>query len=172
MDDLIIRAKSGDKEAFTKLVLESKKELYKVARAKLSNMADIEDAIQETTIKAYLKIKSLKDNSKFKFWLFKILINECNKIYRKRKVQEVSIESIENSISSENASEKEYNELLNALKDDEKILVILFYSNGYTTKEISKILNKNENTIKTKLRRIREKLKEKLKSREEGNLYG
>lgn len=169
MEELIDKAKSGDKEAFTTLILENKRELYCIAKSKLNNESDIEDAIQETVIKAYVKLKTLKDNSKFKYWIFKILINECNKVYRQRKVQEVAIDDLENNIS-DNADDlnKEYKEVMNLLKDDEKILITLFYSSGYTTKEISEFLHKNENTIKTKLRRIREKLRDKLNDGKEG----
>lgn len=169
MDELINLAKRGDKEAFTKLVLENKRELYGIAKAKLHSESDIEDAMQECVIKAYTKMKSLKDNSKFKYWIFKILINECNRIYRQKKFQEVSIESLENSASgSENSHVKEFDEIMELLNDSEKLLVMLFYGSGYSTKEISKIINTNENTIKTKLRRIREKLKIRLDERKEG----
>ena len=169
MEELINLAKSGDKDAFTTLILQNKRELYNIARSKLSSENDIEDAVQETVIKAYLKINSLKDDSKFKYWLFKILINECNKIYRQRKIQEVSIENLGDTFTNDmNDYEKVYKEIMNLLNDDEKILITLFYSSGYTTKEISKFLKKNENTVKTKLRRIREKLKVKLDDGKEG----
>lgn len=151
------------------MVLESKKELYNIARAKLHSENEIDDAVQETVIKAYIKIRTLKDNSKFRYWIFKILINECNKIYRQRKIQEVSIDNLEDNVSNVVSNyDREYKEIMSLLNDDEKILITLFYSNGYTTKEISKILNKNENTVKTKLRRIREKLKVKLDDGKEG----
>ena len=169
MEELINLAKTGNKEAFTNLILENKRELYNIARAKLHSENDIEDAVQETVIKAYIKLKSLKDNSKFKYWLFKILINECNKIYRQRKVQEISIDSLEETIAnSESNYDKEFKEIMGLLNDEEKILITLFYSNGYKLKEIYQILRKNENTVKTKLRRIKEKLKVKLENRKEG----
>ena len=169
MEELINLAKTGNREAFTNLILENKRELYNIARAKLHSENDIEDAMQETCIKAYMKIKSLKDNSKFKYWFLKILVNECNKIYRQRKVQEVSIDNLNENIPSDRTNnDREYKEIMSLLNDDEKILITLFYISGYTTKEISKILNKNENTVKTKLRRIREKLKIKLDDGKEG----
>lgn len=84
MEELIIRSKAGDAQAFTELFLIIKNDLYRIGKARLSDDNEISDAIQETMITAYMKIKKLKDNSSFKSWIFKILINECNQIYRKK----------------------------------------------------------------------------------------
>ena len=80
MEDLIEKAKKGDKESFTRLVLLVKNELYHVAKARLNNEEDVCDAIQETTITAYKNIKELKDSRYFKTWIIRILINESNLI--------------------------------------------------------------------------------------------
>lgn len=167
MDELIERAKKGDKDAFTQIVMNNKLNLYKIARTKLKNEEDIEDIIQETMIIMYTKLNKLKDNSKFNIWLYKILINKCNERYRKNKFKFISYKDIENEIVDDKNTNVEdileYENLLQTLKKEEKIIILLYYSNGYTTKQIAQILNKNENTIKTKLRRIREKLKNQCK---------
>ena len=81
----IIKARNGDNEAFLELINENKLNIYRVARGILSNEHDIEDAIQNTVIKAYEKINTLKKNEFFRTWLIRILINECNEIIRKNK---------------------------------------------------------------------------------------
>ena len=96
MEDLIEKAKEGDKEAFTKLIIKNQGKLYKIARTRLRNEADIEDVIQETMLILYTKLLKLKDNTKFEVWLYRILINQCNIKYRKNKVKLVSLDSIEN----------------------------------------------------------------------------
>ena len=58
MEELVVKAKKGDKEAFTQIVLILKEDLYKIAKTRITNEADIEDAIQETMIEAYKSIKS------------------------------------------------------------------------------------------------------------------
>ena len=61
MEELVVKAKKGDKEAFTQIVLILKEDLYKIAKTRITNEADIEDAIQETMIEAYKSIKKIKD---------------------------------------------------------------------------------------------------------------
>lgn len=164
MEELIEKAKKGDKEAFTDLILENQIKLYKIAKARLKNEADIEDVVQETMLILYTKLSKLRDNTKFEIWLYKILINQCNKKYRKNKISFLSLETIENQktySNEENIEDKlNYEEILAMFKEQDQMLLLLYYSNGYTTKQISQILNKNENTIKTKLRRMKEKIKE------------
>lgn len=95
MEDLIDRAKNGDNEALTDLIYKIKEDLYKIARTRLSRLEDIEDAFQETIFEACNSIKKLKDPKKFKNWIIIILINKCNKIYRKNKKENISFENIQ-----------------------------------------------------------------------------
>ena len=73
------KAKEGDKDAFSEIILEIKKELYYLSKAKLNSEDDIAYCIQDTIIISYQNIKKLKENSYFKTWIIKILINKCNK---------------------------------------------------------------------------------------------
>ena len=82
---LIEHAKKGDKDAFSEIISSIYNDLYAIAKLRLNNEDDIQDAIQETFINAYLKLSSLKQNKYFKTWIIKILINECNKINNQKK---------------------------------------------------------------------------------------
>ena len=142
------KAKEGDKDAFSEIILEIKKELYYLSKAKLNSEDDIADCIQDTIIISYQNIKKLKENSYFKTWIIKILINQCNKRLRNNKKQNNYIENIpiENCmIKKELESEKiDFDFLIKDLQSDEKTILTLFYRFEYTIKEISIILNKNE----------------------------
>ena len=85
MEELILESINGNDEAYTKLTQSIQNELYRVAQARLDNIDDINDAIQETMIIAYKSLKSLENTKYFKTWIIKILINECNKIYARYK---------------------------------------------------------------------------------------
>lgn len=163
MEELIEKAKKGEKDAFTELILKNEMKLYKIAKARLKNEFDVQDAVQETMLLLFKKLPSLKDNTKFELWLYKILINQCNKKYRKNKISFVSLETIENQKAYNEQTKWEdkldYEKILEMFSGQDKMILLLYYSNGYTTKQISEILGKNENTIKTKLRRMKEKIK-------------
>ena len=85
VEELVEKAKNGDCEAFNKLILNIQKEIYCITKSKIDNENDIEDIIQETMLKAFLHIKKLKDNSLFKTWIIRILINDCNNFYKRKK---------------------------------------------------------------------------------------
>lgn len=167
MEKLIEQARQGNQEAFTELILLIQNDLYRIAKTRLNNDDDISDAIQETIIKAYKKLKKLKDNSKFKSWIIKILINECNLIYKKQKKQinicnkvedDISLD-IENDFMYGLNSRLNFELLINKLDYEERLIVTLFYNSLYSCNEISGILNLNINTVKSKLRRAKEKIK-------------
>ena len=92
LDELILMAQAGDEDAFTKMILYIKDDLYKIAKTRIANETDIEDAIQETMIETYKSIKRLKDPNKFKKWVIKILINKFNRIYRRKYKTDISID--------------------------------------------------------------------------------
>ena len=161
---LVKKAKNGDKEAFNDLIIYYQNDLYNIAKCKLHNEDDVCDAIQETILNAYSHIDSLKNSYKFKSWLIKILINECNKIYLKYKNNCLEIND-ELILSTEDigSSNIEFLDLINKLNKDEQEIFILYYEEKYSTKEISNILNINENTIRSKISRGKEKIKNSLK---------
>lgn len=163
MEELVKRAKNNDEEAFDELIALIEKELYLIAKTRLKNDDDIADALQETILKCFQNIYKLRDVKLFKTWTIKILINECNKIYRKKEKYKISLEDneMEKYIKSDYQYEDniEFDILIRKLDDEEKLILTLYYCSGYTTKEISKILHKSENTIKSKMLRSKKKLK-------------
>ncbi|MBR6034022.1 MAG: sigma-70 family RNA polymerase sigma factor [Clostridia bacterium] len=163
-----MKAQHGDEQAFTDLILMLKHDLYKIAKMRIVSNDDIDDAIQETMIEAFKNIKKLKKIESFKPWIIKILINKCNKIYQKKKMNEITFEEdIDNYLvhESEHLSENDmdFYLLIKCLNYEERIIVTLYYLECYTTKEISQILGINENTIKTKLARAKMKIKNNYK---------
>ena len=168
MEELIKIKKNGDQDAFTELIISMKNELYGVARTRLKSADDIDDAIQETMIIAFNRLNTLHENKFYKTWLVKILINECNHIYRKQRLREIlgfeNIEDYEDSLGKEvideTISDMNFERLIEKLSYEEQLILKLFYKNNYTTREISFVLNRNENTIKTILRRAKEKIKQ------------
>lgn len=163
MEELVEKAKENDENAFNELILLMKKEMYLIAKSKLKNEDDIADAIQETILSCYKNLKKLRDNELFKTWLIKILINECNNIYKKRKKYNISFEEKEveeyfkiEDISFQNIG---FDILIRNLKDEEKLILTLYYCSEYSTKEISEMLKVKESTVRSKIFRAKEKLR-------------
>ena len=83
MEELVKQAKMGNEEAFTQLIIQMQCEMFRIAQTRLKNIDDANDAIQQTNLYAYKNLRQLKEDKYFKTWIIKILINECNKVYRK-----------------------------------------------------------------------------------------
>ena len=177
MDDLVKKARQGDKQAFTELILSIKTDLYKIAKARLRNDEDVYDVIQETMIIAFNSIRKLKNTDSFKPWIIKILVNTSNYSYKKaNKANCISLEQIEayRYLNDSNYDKVEtildFNFILNNFKYEDRMIIILYYVEKFTDKEIGKILKLKENTVKTKRTRIKEKIKDIIKGGQE--FYG
>ncbi len=163
INNLVKRAKSGSAEAFGELYELYAKDMFRFAYYYLGSSAAAEDAVSECTVIAFQKIGDLRKTSAFKSWLFKILHNCCNKALREKMVNMQNVEY--SSLVSLSADEKDENEsisLKNALKklsDEEREIIILYYSSGYTSKEIGEITGLKDSTVRSKLMRSNEKLR-------------
>ena len=155
-ENLVERAKKKEPDAFTELMQLYMKDMYRVALAILMNDEDAADAIQDTILVCWEKIDTLKYAQYFKTWMTRILIHKC---YKRRKEirKEERLEEYEGP-----AGYDEYKlELMDALASlDEKyrIIMTLFYSEGYHINEIAEILKIPRSTVQTRLQRGRMKL--------------
>lgn len=143
---LVRKSKKGNNLAFSTLIKTYEKDLYKVAIAMTKNEEDALDCIQEAILQSYISIKDLRQEEYFKTWLIKILINKCNALLKKnKKIMNLDME----------------------ITEDLKIIVILYYYEDMSIKDISESLNIPQGTIKSRLSRARKKLKETLCINEE-----
>ena len=154
-------AKSKNKEAFTNLIHENLTSMYRVARGILNTEQDIEDAIQNTTLIAFNKITTLRDEKFFKTWLIRILINECNKIYKYNK--RFKNESSEEAYTIDTTNNIDLYNAISRLSDELRVSTILFYFDDLTYKEISNVLGIPEGTVKSRVFRAKQTLYEMLK---------
>ena len=172
MELLIKKAIKGDSEAFISLIDKHEVSMYKTAKAILNNEEDIGDAIQETILAAYKNIQSLNNTKYFKTWLTRILINKCNDIVRSNK-NIVFIDTYKEEVYEEKIDDKlEFDECFEKLSSEYKLVLNLYYVEGFNSREISEMLNENENTIKSRLLRAKKYLKNfLLNNKEEGVEY-
>lgn len=153
-----------DKNIFTTLVRDSEVMLYKISKSILINESDCADAVQESILKAYAKLNTLKEEQYFKTWLVRILIRECYKI-RKSGKRFASYEEYPAERSSE--GNEDYSELYSAimgLKEDLRIVVVLYYINGFSSIEIAQILKVPKGTVNSRMARARKALKQTMEN--------
>lgn len=165
--ELIIKAKSGDADAFCQLYTAYKKKLFNYAYYRLGNTQDAEDAVSECILSAYEQIGNLKSEKAFSVWIFRILYCCCTDLI-KNQITQRHTEDIDDlrSIASDdhekyiNASELK--NALNKLKDDEKSIVLLSVIAGFKSAEISKVSGLTAGSVRSKLKRSLDKMRKEL----------
>ena len=172
--ELVKKAKQGDVDAIATLITDNTKSMYRVAFGILKNDEEIYDAISNTTVIVFEKITTLKKEEFFKSWIIRILINECYKIYNQnKKVIYLENYSEQNLEYKDNYTNIEIKNLLHGLNEDLKEIVSLYYLEEFSVKEIAKILDIPEGTVKSRLSRARKELEKILikdEKLERGNL--
>ena len=169
MEDVLLvkRAIKGDRQPFEKLMDIYFDRLCREAYIRCKYEEDVKEIVQETIYKAYRNIRSLKEPQYFKTWLSRILINVANDYLRNKGM--VDLELDETSYVKEVVIEDKIEikiDLYNAideLEDKYKDAVILRYIDDLKIEDISKILDRPVNTIKTHLRKALKDMKKMLK---------
>ncbi len=155
-------AAKGDTEAFSRLYEMVYKDLYHIALYCLRNTHDACDAVSDTVIDAFSSIGKLKSPEAFKNWIFKILYS---KIKRKQKEYINCINASEEEINESedfNFDSAELKEALDTLDNESKIILSLSVLEGYSSKEIAEICGIRASTVRSRLTRIKQKLRAEL----------
>lgn len=158
-------------QQFVTEVLAAEKQLYGIARSMLKREVDCEDAIQNTLLRAYANLKTLRNEKLFRTWLTRILINECYRILKKEK-HLVPYEETRDGRTKSLEWGNEYSEVYEALmtlKETYRLAFVLHYIEGYSVKETAQILKISESNAKQRLLRARRQMQEILKGETEGD---
>lgn len=147
-----------DADAFAELMQRYMQDMYKISRAILDSDEDAADAISDTILDCWEKLHQLKEENYFKTWMVRILINNCKEILRKRKRVIFMDQIPEISYSDEAYQNLEWKEALEVLDEKYRLVVLLYYVEGFKTSEISSLLDIPESTVRTRLSRAREKM--------------
>lgn len=167
-ENLVNMAKSGNKDAFVDLVNIYQKKLYVIAYDRIYKEEDVKDAIQDTLLQAYTHLNTINNVGSFNGWITQILLNNCKDILKIREKTMFSYEDIEKEkrVLSDNDDYLAINStvdvfsIMDLYPEIDKMMFMMHFSEGYTTNEISQMLNINENTIRSKICRLRKRLKE------------
>ncbi len=148
-----------DREKFCCLIIRYKNNLFRAAHCILRNDADAEDAVCEAIAKAYAKRKTLRQEDAFRAWMLRIVINESYTIVRRRK-EFVGLEYAEERASPGESEEMGLMYYVRQLGEEMRLPVLLFYYEDIRIRDIAVMLRLPENTVKSRLRRAKEKLRD------------
>ena len=173
--ELIQRTLAGDNNAFSELVEKYQKQVHALAWRKIGDFHIAEDITQDTFLKAYQRLHTLKEPHRFAGWLYVIATRRCLALFRQKRLQTQVIENIDTLVSNKDAYSQHIAEeqaktadmaqqevvkkLLATLKESDRTVITLHYFGEMTCEEMSEFLGVSANTIKSRLRRARNRLK-------------
>lgn len=159
-----------DRTQYERIAAEYLDMVYRIALSHTGKETDADDVVQQTFYKLLVYSGKFKDDEHIKRWLIRVCINECNSLFSnfwRKKVQMFSeMDSEETGQDDPMFRQQENRMLLEALSTLPTVcrsVLYLFYYEGYKTREIAKILNVREATVRTRLVRGRKLLREELK---------
>ena len=172
---LVRRAQAGDEAAFREIVEHYQSKVFSIIHGIVRQRNDVEDIAQQVFTKVYFSIGNFDFRSSLITWIYKITVNECFDYLRKKKVRKLVYESdlsedearrVENSEPSVrqvgadvNLARRDYIfKLLTKVSEEERNLLMLKEVEGHSVEELAEMTGMNENTIKVKLFRARQKL--------------
>ena len=176
-DDVAIirRVLAGDETAFAELVNKYQKPVHALAWRKVGDFHIAEDITQDTFLKVYQRLSTLKDPNQFSGWIYVITANLCATWLRKKRVQTQPLEDTDTTMIQEDAYSRHVTEerrstaveaqrevvkeLLAKLKESERTVMTLYYLGEMKVEEISRFLGVSASTIKSRLRRARNRFK-------------
>ena len=172
---LIQRVLEGDDTAFSTLVRKYQRSVHALAWRKIGDFHIAEDITQDTFLKAYQKLSTLKEPQSFGSWLYVITANQCKAWLRKKRTWTQSLENTsssqvekatysgyiieENERVTEETQREVVKKLLAKLQESDRTVITLHYLGGMTYEEISNFLGVSEATIRNRLYRARRRLK-------------
>ena len=173
--ELIQNSLTGDENAFAKLVRKYQKQVHALAWRKVGDFHIAEEITQDTFLRVYKKLATLKDPRRFAGWLYRIAARQCHAWLRRKRMQtqsleDTNIELIEEGTYSQYIAEEQekaaieaqrdiVQRLLARLRESERTVVTLHYFGEMTCEEISRFLGVSASTVKSRLRRARLRLK-------------
>jgi len=171
---------NGDEMPFRHLVEKYQNLVFAIAFRILGNREDAEDAAQEIFVKCFHGLGKFNKQAAFSTWLYKIAFNHSLDLAKKFRHSKYKTDwekaEIGSSITSETRSESEMDSriiksilkgAIDSLPPESRIIVLLYYYENLSLKEISEIMGFRENNLKIKLHRIRSKLMKQLQTKEE-----
>ena len=174
--ELVHRILDGDDSAFSELVKKYQKPVHALVWRKIGDFHIAEEITQDTFLKAYQKLPTLKKPQRFTSWLYVIAANNCKMWLRKKRLQTESIEETDSALlekatysqyvieeheqTTAEAKREVVKRLLAKLQESDRTVITLHYFGDMSAADIGAFLGVSVNTIKSRLRRAQQRLKQ------------
>jgi RNA polymerase sigma-70 factor (ECF subfamily) len=151
---LVVQARAGNQEAFAELVRRHGAQAYRIAFALLKNRSDAEDAVQGAFLVAFRSLATLKDPTAFRPWLNRIVVNRSRDLLRKRRRGREFIQLLGQSIVNDPLSGRQIErtvvlrQAIDSLPELHRLVILLYYSQGYSTGEIAVTIDRPPGTVR------------------------
>lgn len=165
-EELLARGIDGDQAAFTTLMRRHEDRIFSLALRMMGNRSDALDATQDAFVSAYRKGRSFEGDSAFSTWLYRVAVNACKDLLRKRARTPLPSEELPEprsdrpSEAEEIASRLEVREALAQLADDYREAVVMHDLGGIPYEEIAQVTGAALGTVKSRISRGRKRLAE------------
>ena len=140
--------------------------IFRLAFSWLKSPTDADDVTQNVLLSLYRTEKEFESEDHIRNWLMKVTVNECRKIWRRPFRRCENIDDYAETLVFEDPSYRELFEAIMKLDKKSRMIVLLYYIEGYAIKEIAEILDIPAGTVGTRLSRARMRLKQYLKEEE------
>ena len=140
--------------------------VFRLAFSMLKSPADADDVTQNVLLSLYRTDYQFESDDHVRSWLMKVTVNECRKVWRRPFRSHENIDDYAETLAFEDPSYRDLFEAIMQLDRDKRTVIVLYYIEGYSIKEIAEILNVPAATIGTRLARARAKLAQYLKEEE------
>ena len=165
--ELIGRAKRGDKEAFTTLVLTFGDRLYAVAYRILRDTGRAEDAVQQVFLTAWRELRRLRDDDRIEAWLYRLLVNACFAEARYTRRWQPGLRLItdpdfgppSDDIQASVAHRDELERAFRWLSAEQRAVLVMHHYLGLSGAEIADALGLSPGTVRSRLHYARQQMR-------------
>lgn len=173
--EIISRVLQGEQQLYAEIVKRYQNFVFTLTLRYTSSREDAEEIAQDIFVKAYRSLSDFRGDSKFSTWLYTIVSTTCISFLRKKKLEIHSLDnervfeaadSHDSGMDANQVEQKSRISMVNAaiklLSPDDAKVIMLFYQGEQSLEEIGNILGVDPNTVKVRLHRARQRLKEKM----------
>jgi len=174
-NEVLSRVLRGDQQAYAEIVKRYQSFVFTIALRYTPNREDAEEIAQDCFVKAYRSLSDFRGDAKFSTWLYTIVTTTCLTFLRKKKLETHSLDnekvfeaadSLDSGFRANQVEQKSkvtmVNKAITLLSPDDAQIITLFYKGEQSLEEIGQIMGLEPNTVKVRLHRARQRLREKM----------